>query len=180
MKKKIIVVLGVVFCLVIFLLILPFIKIEKDNKLIFISYSDDISEYETDFCYHESVSYYKKRDISITNFDIKKYFVFYLFTLEYEEGNLCDTEWQLEENYITDFINNAEIIDNPYSIDVKTLIEGKEPIVSNARYINHDYETFINYKLNDKYDVMYIFYSDDLLILQVGYPDETTKFIAYR
>ena len=181
MKKKIIISV-IIFILIITLILIaiPFIKIDKGNKLIFISYSDDISKYETYTCYHESISYNEKKDISIKRFDIKKYFIFYLFTLEYEKGNLCSTEWQLEEEYITNFINNAELIENKNNLDIEKLIEGKKAIVRNTRYIDNDYNTSIIYKLDGKEDIMYIFYQDDLLILQVGSPDETTKFIAYK
>ena len=154
--------------------------VDKNNKLIFISYRDDISEFEDDFCYHESITYNKKRDISIKEFNIKKYFIFYLYSLEYEKSNLCETEWQLEEEYITNFINNAEITYNPSDINIEALIKDKTPVVSNTRYLGNDYETVINYKLDNKYEEMYIFYKDDLLIIQVGNPDETTKFIAYK
>lgn len=176
MKKIIILIITIIL----FLILLPHIKIYKDNKLMYISYSDDISEYEDNLCYHESVSYYEKKDISIKKIDYKKYFIFYLFTLEYEKGNLCNTEYLLEEEYIYNFINNAEIIDNENNIDIKKLIEGKTAIIGNKRYLGNDYEAYINYKLDNKEEVMYIFYVDDLLVIQVGYPDETTKFIAYK
>jgi hypothetical protein len=146
----------------------------------FISYSDDISKYEDYTCYHESVSYLEKKDISIKKFNIRKFLIFYLFTLEYEKGNLCDTEYLLEESYITKFINEAEITYNSNNIDIKELIKGKTTIVSNTRYLGNDYETSIGYKLDGKYEIMYIFYVDDLLIIQVGSPDESTKFIAYK
>lgn len=177
MMKKIIIVL---ITIVLIFLILPIIKIDKNNKLMFISYSEDISKYEDYTCYHESVSYLEKKDISIKKFNIKKFLMFYLFSLEYEKGNLCDTEYLLEESYITKFINEAEIIDNSSNIDIKKLVEGKKAIVGNTRYIGNDYEAFINYKLDGKEEIMYIFYQDDLLIIQVGNPDEKTKFIAYK
>lgn len=129
---------------------------------------------------HESVAYNEEHDISITSFNIKKYFIFYIITLKYEKGNLCDTEYLLEENYIENFINNAEILYNPLSINIESLIEDKTAIVGNTRYLENDYETYINYKLDGRYEVMYVFYKDDLLIIRVGYPDETTKFIAYK
>ena len=78
------------------------------------------------------------------------------------------------------FINNAIIESNDTNIDVKNLIEGKTAIVSNTRYLGNDYETAIYYELNDRYDVMYIFDNDDLLIFQVGFPDEGSRFIAYK
>ena len=177
MMKKIIIIL---ITIVLIFLILPIIKIDKNNKLMFISYSEDISKYEDYTCYHESVSYLEKKDISIKKFNIKKFLMFYLFSLEYEKGNLCDTEYLLEESYIIKFINEAEIIDNSSNIDIKKLVEGKKAIVGNTRYIGNDYEAFINYKLDGKEEIMYIFYQDDLLIIQVGNPDETTKFIAYK
>lgn len=173
-------IIFLILFILLILLILPIIKIDNGNKITFISYSDNINKYETYTCYHESVSYNEEKDISIKSFNVKKYFIFYLFTLEYEKGNLCDKEWQLEEEYIEDFINNAEILYNPKNIDIKSLIKDKTAIVGNTRYLGNDYETFIDFKLNDKYEVMYLFYKEALLIIQVGYPDETTKFIAYK
>ena len=93
---------------------------------------------------------------------------------------MCSTEWQLEEEYITNFINNAEIIENENNLDIEKLIKEKKAIVSNTRYTGNEYDTSIFYKLDGKEDIMYVFYQDDLLILQVGSPDEATKFIAYK
>lgn len=181
MKKKLIIVSIIIVVLIILLLyILPFIKINTNNKIVYINYDGTIDEFDEQHCYHENISYNKKRDISITDIDINKYFIFYLIELEYEKGNLCATEYLLEEKYINNFINNAEITYNSHNIDIEKLIEGKTAIEGNTRYIDHDYETFIEYELDGKYNIMYIFYKDDLLILQVGSPDEDTKFIAYK
>ena len=178
--KKIVIIISIMIILLIVLLSLPYISINKDNKLIYISYSDNISKYEDYTCYHESVSYNEKKNISIVDININKYFIFYVISLEYKKGNLCETEYLLEESYIKDFIDRAEIIDNSKNINIKKLIEGKNPIIGNTKYLGNDYETSIEYKLDDKYEIMYIFYEDDLLIIQVGNPDETTKFIAYK
>lgn len=175
--KKIIIFLIII---ILVFLILPIIKIDKNNKLMFISYSDDISKYEDYTCYHESISYLEKKDISIKKFNIKKFLIFYLFSLEYEKGNLCDNEYLLEESYIENFIENAQIMDNSNNINIEKLIESKTAIVGNTRYLGNAYETYINYKLDGKEEIMYIFYKDDLLVIQIGYPDETTKFIAYK
>ena len=181
MKKKIIIV-SIIFLFIILLFILiPYIKIDTGSKIIHLKYNDYIDEeYEENMCYHESVSYVKSKDISINKINIEKKFIFYLFTLEYVKGNLCDSEYLLEESYIENFINNAEITYNSHNLDIEKLIEEKTPIVGNTRYTGNDYNTFINFKLNGRYEVMYIFYKDDLLIFQVGSPDETTKFIAYK
>ena len=166
--------------IILILIIIPFIKIKVNNKLIFIKYNDDISKYDNNHCYHENVSYYKEKDISITNFNIDKYLFFYLFTLEYEKGNLCEREFLLEEKYIENFVQNAEIIENPKNINISKLIKDKKAIVGNTRYTGNDYETYMYYKLDGKEEVLYVFYQDDLLIIQIGFPDEITKFIAYK
>lgn len=180
MKKVLLIVSFIIVFTLLVLFLLPHIKFNINDKIVYINYDGSIDEFDKNHCYHESVSYDEKRDISITNFDIKKHFIFYVITLSYEEGNLCDNEYVLEEEYIKDFIDNAIIEYNDKNIDIKSLIEGKTAIVSNTRYLGNDYETSIYYTLNGKDDVMYIFYNDDLLIIQVGYPDETTRFIAYR
>lgn len=181
MKKKIIIVSIIVLFIVLLFVLIPYIKIDTGSKIIYLKYNDFIDEeYENNMCYHESVSYVKSKDISVNKINIEKKFMFYLFTLEYVNGNLCDTEYVLEERYIKNFINNAEIIYNSHNLDIEKLIEGKTAIVGNTRYTGNEYDTFIEYKLNNKYEIMYIFYKDDLLIIQIGSPDESTKFIAYK
>lgn len=181
MKKKLVIVSIIVLLIVLLFNLIPHIKIDTGSKIIYLKYNDFIDEeYEDDMCYHESISYVKSKDISINKINIEKKFIFYLFTLEYVNGNLCDTEYVLEEDYINNFINNAEIIYNSHNLDIKKLIEGKTAIVSNTKYLGNDYNTFIDFKLDGRYEIMYIFYKDDLLILEVGSPDESTKFIAYK
>ena len=112
--------------------------------------------------------------------DFKKILFFYKITLEYEEGNLCDYEYYLEEEYINTFIKNAKIKENNKNIDIAKLIEGKTAIEGNTRYTGNDYETFISYVLEDRHEILYVFYVDDLLVIQVGLSDEGPKFIAYK
>ena len=100
--------------------------------------------------------------------------------MEYEEGNYCDTQFVLEEDYIRDFLERAEIEENVNNLDIAKLIEGKEAIVGNTRYLGNDYENGIFYVLDGKYEELYVFYVDDLLVIQVGSPDESPKYIAYR
>ena len=66
------------------------------------------------------------------------------------------------------------------SVDFNKLVTDKEAIVGNTRYIGNDYETSISYILKDKHEILYIFYVDDLLVIQVGLSDEGPKFIAYK
>lgn len=181
MKKKIIIVSIIVLIILLLFALIPYIKIDTGSKIIYLKYNDFIDEeYENDMCYHESVSYVKSKNISINKINIEKKFIFYLFTLEYEKGNLCNTEYLLEESYIKNFINNAEITYNSHNLDVEKLIEGKTAIVSNTRYFGNEYDKIIEFKLNGRYEIMYIFYQDDLLIIQVGSTDESAKFIAYK
>lgn len=178
--KKVLIIFITIVIIVIGLVVLPLIKIDKNNKITYISYNDDISEYDEVTCYDDGMSYYKKKDITITNIDIEKKFIFYVITLGYKEGNLCETEFLLEESYIENFINNAEILYNEKNIDIAKLIKDKTAIIGNKRYSGNDYETSIDYKLEGKYQTMYVFYLDDLLVIQVGHSDEGPKFIAYK
>lgn len=159
---------------------IPFIKIDKNNTIKYISFSDDISEYDEVTCYDDGMSYYKKKDITIKEIDIEKNLFFYIFTIKYENGNLCESEFILEESYIENFIENAEIISNENNIDLNNLIKDKQVIIKNKRYFGNNYDTFIEYKLLGKEEIMYIFYVDDLLVIQVGHSDEGPKFIVYK
>ena len=180
LKKKIIIGLAVLAAVAVCLIIYPTVEFQHNGKLVRLSYSDDLSEYEENASYDETFFYYKKRDISIKTFDIKKFLCFYVITMEYEKGNLADTQFLLEEDYIENFLKNAEITENPENIDLAKLIEGKTAIVKSKRYLGNDYETAIYYKLDGRHEVMYIFYTDDLLVLQIGHSDEGPKFIAYK
>jgi hypothetical protein len=100
--------------------------------------------------------------------------------MKYVSGDVRETEFILEEAYIKSFLQNAEITENINNIDLAALIEGKKAIVGNTRYVGNDYENGIFYKLDGRYEEMYVFYKDDLLIIQVGSPDELPRFIAYK
>lgn len=181
MKKKVMIVLGIILLMIIiFLLLLPKIAIYGENKVTFISYSDDISKFEQNMCYNENYYYYEDLDISINSFNVEKKLFLYFITLGYEEGNICASEYTLEEKYIENFLENAIIESNDNNIDLSSLIEGKEAIVGNTKYNGNEYDNAIYYTLDGKEDVLYIFYVDDLLVIQVGVPDEAPKFIAYK
>ena len=180
MKKKVIIIISIVLSLGLFIFLLPLVKIDKNNTIKYVSFSDDISEYDEITCYDDGMSYYEKKDITIKNIDIEKKLFFYIFTIKYEKGNLCESEFILEESYIENFIENAEIISNEKNVDLNSLIKDKKAIIKNKRYSGNDYETFIEYKLEGKEENMYIFYVDNLLVIQVGHSDEGPKFIAYK
>lgn len=184
MKKKIIIPIVIVTAFLVLigiaLVIYPTIEFQKDGKLIRCSYSEHISKYEENPSYDETFFYYEERDISIRNFEWKKFWFFHVIIMEYEEGNLGDTQFILGEEYIENFLENAEITDNPNNIDLAKLIEGKTCIPDNKRYFGNDYETSICYVLDGRHEAMYLFYIDDMLVIQVGNSDEGPKFIAYK
>lgn len=180
MKKRISIIVSIIIMFVIFISLIPLIKIDKNNTIKYISFSDDISKYDEVTCYDDGMSYYKKKDITIKEIDIEKKLFFYVLTIKYVNGNLCDSEFILEESYIENFIENAKIISNENNIDLNNLIKDKQVIIKNKRYSGNNYDTFIEYKLQGKEEIMYIFYVDGLLVIQVGYSDEGPKFIAYK
>ncbi len=173
------VIIILVLTLTVFL-VYPNIEFRKDGTLYVCRLNDDFSEFEENASYNELYFYNEKRDISIKNFDVKNFLCFYLFTFEYIEGDARETEFLLEEEFIGYWLKNAEITENPDNIDIAKLIEGKEAIVGNKRYFGNEYDKAIYYKLDGKYDEMYIFESEGLTVIQVGSPDELPKFIAYK
>lgn len=184
MKNKKVVLITVVLSLIViiigFIMFLPLFEFRENNRLIVFRFKDDYTGFEENMCYDESYSYDIERDISIYNWDSKKVLFFYMITLEFKEGNVCDTEFLLEESYIEDFINNATIKYNHDNIDIEELIRGRKAIVGNTRYLGNDYSLNIGYILNGKHEDLYVFYVGDLLVIQVGLSDEGPKFIAYE
>ena len=86
----------------------------------------------------------------------------------------------MEEEYIKTFLERAEIRDSSSDLDIAQLIEGKEAIVGNTRYIANEDAEWIDYVLDGRYESMFIYYVEDLLVIQVGMPDEGPRFIAYK
>lgn len=172
----------IIFCFVIliFFFVYPFILIDTGKSLIKFGYTGDVSEFENYPCYGENYFYYEDKDISIHNFDFKKFLFFNMIVMEYQDGNVCETEYLLEESYINNFLENADIQLNENNIDLGKLIKGKTAIVGNKRYFGDDYNNSIDYVLDGKYETLYVFYVDDLLVIQVGFSDEGPKFIAYK
>lgn len=170
----------ILFVLVLFFILYPFILIDTGDRLIKFSYDGDVSQFEDVSCYDETYFYVEERDVSISSFDFKKFLFFHVTVMEYEIGNVCDTEYLLEESYIDNFLNNAVIMSNEKNISLDKLISGKNAIVSNIRYFGNDYENMIEYTLDGENEIMYVFYENDLLVIQVGLSDEGPKFIAYK
>ena len=171
----------------IFICIYPKIEFYSNNHLYMMSYgkdwdtSEDLMEIEQEFCYDESYSYNKKRNISITGWNYEGFLIFKWFKVSYKKGNVCATEYLLEENYINNFLKNAKIENNDDNIDLAKLIEGKKSIVDNKKYPWNDNYSYIEYVLDGEYMEMYIYENEQgWLIIQVGSSDEGPKYIAYK
>ena len=164
----------------VFIIAYPFIKIDTGNKLIICNFDGDFSEYDINHSYNEIYCYNEERDISIKNFEVNNFLFFYTVSMDYIKGDFRKMQFVLPESYIEDFLNNAEIIENENNIQLASLIEGKTAVISDKKYSGNDYTNMIFYKLNGKEEEMSIFTVGDLLVIQVGSPDELPKFIAYK
>ena len=176
--QKIIIILAVLIAAG--LVIYPNIEIDTGEKLIVFNYDGDFSKYDDNHSYNERYAYYEKYDISIRTFDVSNFLFFHIISMEYVKGDIRQTEFILEESYIEHFLKDAKIKENEKNLDIAKLIEGKEAIVSNTRYTGNDYDYSICYKLDGEYEELWVFYVDDLLVIQVGSPDECPRFIAYK
>ena len=191
MKKKLWISVAVIIVAIVAVLFLyPHITIQTDNQLIACRYSDDISEFESQLSADERYTYYADKDVTWTGFDFQKYGPFYVLTFDIQPGNLIEGIYLLEEAYISDFLEHAviDVVEKDYkeveltTDDIAVMLEGKTAIVSNQRYTCPDYDAAyrVYYQLGDEENILYIFETDGLLAIQVGYPDEGPKFIAYE
>lgn len=162
------------------LAVYPTITFDTGEAIVALRYSDDFSEFETNPAYGENYFYNEKWDVSICSFEVDNFLFFHVITMEYAEGDAGETEYLLEESYIEHFLSSAIIEDNPDSIDLSALIQGKEAILGNTRYPNSENYQCISYILDGRHELLFVYYVDDLLVLRVGWMDEGPKFIAYR
>ena len=167
--------------------IYPNLEFNKDGYLYLLSYgkdfefSEDFEELDQEMCYDESYSYNKKRNISISSWDYNRFLFFKWFKIKYKEGNVCETEFLLDETYIKNFLENAQITKDSDDVDLGQLIKGRESIVANKRYPWNDEYKYIGYTLDGEYQEMFIYTNEEgLIIIQVGSSDEGPKYIAYR
>lgn len=179
--KKVVGLIALIILLITLpLLIYPNIEFKKDGKFYALRYTDDFSEFEENASYNELYFYNEKHDISLKNFDVKNFLFFYIFSFDYIEGDFRKTQFQLDEQYIQNWLENAVIEENEANIDIAEIIKGKTAIVSNRRYSNDEYDKVITYVLDGKWETLYVFESEGLTVIQVGSSDEMPRFIAYK
>lgn len=188
MKIKVILILGVVLIVIgVCMCVYPHIEFYSDNHLYMMSYSknweesEDVDQIEQEFCYDESYAYNRQRDITIVDWEYENFWIFRWFKINYQRGNICSTEYLLEESYIKDFLERAIIEENEDNVNLGKLIAGKKVIVGNKRYPYDENRKYIGYKLDGKYMDMFVWENEEgLLIIQVGLGDEGPKYIAYK
>ena len=161
-------------------LIYPRLEWKRSGKLYACRFSDDFSEFEENPSYNELYFYNEKHDVSLNHFQAKRFWFFYVLSFDYVEGDVRDTQFRLEEEYIKRWLEHAEIKENEKNINLAKLIENKTAVVGNKRYSGNEYDNSITYVLDGKWETLYVFESEGLTVIQVGFSDELPKYIAYR
>ncbi len=191
MKKKMLIGLAALAVLAVAVFIIyPKITIQSEDQIIACRFSDDPSQFETEVSADENYVYWAERDVTWSGFDVKKLGPFYVIYLETEPGNTIASKYALDPGYMDQFLSKAviDVVEKDYKeidftlSDVKALLDGKTPVQGDGKYTCPDYDAAyrIYYHLGDEENVMYLYEIGDLLIVQVGYPDEGPKFIAYE
>ena len=180
-RKKGLIVFAAIVVLVVAaaLLVYPHIEFKTDAKLYVCRYSDDFSEFEEYPSYNELYFYNERHDVSMKNFEVKRFLFFYVFSFDYVEGDVRETQFMLEESFIQYWLENAQIEENESGVDIAALISGKKAVVGNKRYSNDGDCAEIFYTLDGKADSLCVFESDGLTVIRVGSPDESPRYIAY-
>ncbi len=178
--KRIIIILLCVLLLVSALIIYPNIEFKKGGKFYAFRYSGDIEQFEDELSPDERYGYYKKADISVNNYKVKKFLFFYLIKMDYIEGNYMDSMYFIEKEYIDTVLDSAKIIENTGNIDLKKLLEGKTAIEGNTKYPGNEYDNEIVFKLDGETQTLFVYEYDGMVCIQVGNTDEGPKYIAYK
>ena len=161
-------------------LIYPHLEWKRGGKLYACRFSEDFSEFEENSSYNELYFYNEKHDVSLKNFQVKKFLFFCVLSFDYVEGDVRKTQFQLEEEYISRWLEHAQIRENESNLDLAEIIRNKTAVVGNKRYSGNEYDKSITYVLDGKWETLFVFESEGLTVIQVGSSDELPKYIAYR
>lgn len=180
---KVFITILIVALVVIFgLLFIDKVKIIVGNEIRYVSLSSDVFwiEENSTTCYDDSLTYLKDKGITIKDSDLDKVGFLWYHRLTFEEGNLCDYEFYIEEKDFLYMITKGEIVVNEDNIDLSKMIKGKEAIVGNTRYPWEDDYKYIVLNIDGEHKEIYVTEREDMLVIQIGNSDEGPKYIAYK
>ena len=175
-------IIVILLILAFILLFIDKIKITVGNEIRYMSLSSDVLWIEENSitCYDDGLTYLKDKGITVKNIDFKKVGFLWYHRVTFEEGNLCDYEFYIEEKDFLYMITKAEIVENEDNLDLTEMIKGKKAIVGNTRYPWYDDYKYMGLEIDGNYKEVYITERDDLLVIQIGNVDEGPKYIAYK
>ncbi len=164
------------------LLFIDKIKITSGNEIRYISLDSDVSWIDENSitCYDESYTYLKDRNVSIKDIDSKKVWFLWYHKLTFVEGNVCETEFFIDEKDFLYMITKGEVIENEDKLDLTKMIKGKKAITGNTKYSFEDDYKYIMLKVDGEEKEIYVTEREDLLVIQIGNTDEGPKYIAYK
>ena len=164
------------------LLFIDKIKITSGNEIRYISLNEDDSWIDDNSitCYDESYTYLKDKGVTIKDIKVKKVLFLWYHTLTFEEGNVCEYEFFIDEKDFLYMITKGEVIENEDKVDLTKMIKGKTAITGNTKYTWVDDYKYIMLKVDGKDMEIYVTERDGLLVIQIGNTDEGPKYIAYK
>ncbi len=174
----------------------------KDGKIIsYVFSSSKINRFLENLptCYDESYRYDKKNDITISRVEQKSKTIVNKINLKYEKGNLCDSEYILDESFISNFLDKADIEEISYEKCLKgkcKLIKVKNNLnkllneISKEEYIqenknipikdNYEYQISVYYNMSSMSNILYIFEDNEYIILKNIDSNDHPKVIKYK
>ena len=149
-------------------------------------------------CYDESYFYDKGKDVTITKFSNKKKFLLDKVYIDYDNGNLCDFEYVLEEDFISKFVKDADVDTveiekcskgkcktSKSKRDISNLLNlvNKEKFTKENKYIslpeNYKYVINVYYNMDNSANLLNIFVIDDNVIIKNIDENDHPKNIKY-